>query len=173
MECDYTVITYNGSRNYVSHNSWIHCRLSQYNHIPKDSYSTNLILTIFHFFMQTWSSVHHTASLSVLVIFVQHWEAFLSKQDIYRLIVYLISNNSEEYRKRYIIRPSWPFLAILELYLKFIKPKSYTKFHIKISKHAGEKCRKLFIFNILSSKRGVTHTKIDGKRWHSNLICSP
>ena len=41
-----------------------------------------------------------------------------------------------------------------------------------MSKHVGEKCGKLHITYILSSQRGITRSKIDAKRGHSNLICS-
>ena len=41
-----------------------------------------------------------------------------------------------------------------------------------MSKHVGEKCGKLHITYILSSKRGITPSKIDAKWRHSNLICS-
>ena len=41
-----------------------------------------------------------------------------------------------------------------------------------MSKHVREKCGKLCIFSFLSSKRGITPTKIDVNWWHSNLICS-
>ena len=41
---------------------------------------------------------------------------------------------------------------ILELYLYFIKTKSNTKFQLNMSKHAGEKCRKLCISSFLSLK---------------------
>ena len=41
-----------------------------------------------------------------------------------------------------------------------------------MSKHVGEKCGKLHITYILSSKRGITPSKIDAKWRNSNLICS-
>ena len=41
-----------------------------------------------------------------------------------------------------------------------------------MSKHVREKCGKLCISSILSSKRGITPTKFDGSRQHSNSICS-
>ena len=41
-----------------------------------------------------------------------------------------------------------------------------------MSKHVGEKCGKLCISYILSSKRGITPSKIDAKLWHSNLLCT-
>ena len=41
-----------------------------------------------------------------------------------------------------------------------------------MSKHVREKCGKLCISNILSSKRGITPIKIDANWRHSNLICS-
>ena len=53
-----------------------------------------------------------------------------------------------------------------------VKTKSYAKFQLDISKHVREKCGKLCISSILSSKRGITPTKIDGNWWHSILICS-
>ena len=48
----------------------------------------------------------------------------------------------------------------------------YAKFQLNMSKHVIEKCGKLCIFSILSSKRGITPTRIDGNWWQSNLICS-
>ena len=39
-----------------------------------------------------------------------------------------------------------------------------------MSKHVREKCGKLCISNILSSKRGITPTKFDANWRHSNLI---
>ena len=41
-----------------------------------------------------------------------------------------------------------------------------------MSKRVREKCGKLCIFSILSSKRDITPTKISGNWRHSNLICS-
>ena len=41
-----------------------------------------------------------------------------------------------------------------------------------MSKHVREKCGKLCIFSILSSKRGITPTNINANWRHSNLICS-
>ena len=41
-----------------------------------------------------------------------------------------------------------------------------------MSKHVGENCGKLHITYILSSQRGITPSKIDAMRRHSNLICS-
>ena len=41
-----------------------------------------------------------------------------------------------------------------------------------MSKHVREKCGKLCISSILSSKRGITPTKLDANWRHSNLICS-
>ena len=43
---------------------------------------------------------------------------------------------------------------------------------IYLSKHVREKCGKLCISTILSSKRGITPTKIDGNWRHLNLVCS-
>ena len=48
----------------------------------------------------------------------------------------------------------------LELDLLYIK-KSRVKFQLNMSKHIGKKCRKLGISSILSSKRGITPTKIN------------
>ena len=42
----------------------------------------------------------------------------------------------------------------LELDLAFIKQNSYTKFQLKIPKHADEKCRKLYISNFSNFKKG-------------------
>ena len=41
-----------------------------------------------------------------------------------------------------------------------------------MSKHVREKCRKLCISSILSSKRSITPTRIDANWRHSNLVCS-
>ena len=46
---------------------------------------------------------------------------------------------------------------------------SYKNWH-KSTKHVGEKCGKLFISKILSSKRGITPTKIVENGLHSNMI---
>ena len=48
----------------------------------------------------------------------------------------------------------------LELDLKFDNWKSYAKFQLNVPKYLGEKCGKLCITRILSSKRGITSTKI-------------
>ena len=64
----------------------------------------------------------------------------------------------------------------LELDLNYSNTKSYAKFQLNMSKHVREKCRKLCIFSILSSKRGITPTKIDNTQTWSKvqlnkLIC--
>ena len=43
----------------------------------------------------------------------------------------------------------WRKITTLELDLRFIKRKSYTKFQLNISKHVGEKWGKLCIASIL------------------------
>ena len=48
----------------------------------------------------------------------------------------------------------------LELDLLYSKTKSYAKFQLNMSKHVKEKCGKLCISSILSSKKGITPTKI-------------
>ena len=63
-------------------------------------------------------------------------------------------------------------LTTLELDLYYNKTKSYANFQLNMSKHAREKCGILCISSILSSKRGITPTKIDASWWHSNMICS-
>ena len=50
--------------------------------------------------------------------------------------------------------------------------RSYAKYQLNMSKHVREKSGKLCISSILSSKRGITPTKIDTCWWHSDLICS-
>ena len=56
----------------------------------------------------------------------------------------------------------WHKLMILEIDLRFIKQKSYTKLISgQYVKNVGEKWGKLCIFSILSYKRGITPTKID------------
>ena len=67
---------------------------------------------------------------------------------------------------------NWRKLTTLKLHLQYSKTKSYAKFQLDMSKYVGEKCGKLHITYILSSKRGITPTKIDGSWRHSNLICS-
>ena len=52
-------------------------------------------------------------------------------------------------------------LTTLELDLKYSKTKSNAKFQLNMSKRVREKCRKLHIFSILHSKRGITPTKIN------------
>ena len=67
---------------------------------------------------------------------------------------------------------TWCKLTTLELDLKYSKTKSYAKFQLNMSKHVREKWGKLCISSILSSKRGITPTKLDANLGHSNLICS-
>ena len=57
----------------------------------------------------------------------------------------------------------------LEVDMKFIKWKSQTKFQLNISKHVGDKCGKLCIPSILSSKRDITPTITDANLRHANL----
>ena len=52
-------------------------------------------------------------------------------------------------------------LMTLKLDLQYSKTKSYAKVQLNMSKHVREKLRKLCIFSILSSKRGIIPTKID------------
>ena len=61
-------------------------------------------------------------------------------------------------------------MTTLKLALWYIKTKSYTKFELNMSKHVGEKCRKLHICKSLKLKRSITPAKSDGNWWHSNLI---
>ena len=63
-------------------------------------------------------------------------------------------------------------LTTLELDLWYGETKSYAKFEHNMSKHEREKCGKLCIFSILSSKRAITPTNINANWRHSNLICS-
>ena len=53
-----------------------------------------------------------------------------------------------------------------------VKQSHNAKFELNMSKHEREKCGKLCIFSILSSKRGITPTNINANWRHSNLICS-
>ena len=53
-----------------------------------------------------------------------------------------------------------------------VKQSQNAKFQLNMSKRVREKCGKLCIFSVLSSKRGITPTKIDGNWRHSNLFCS-
>ena len=52
-----------------------------------------------------------------------------------------------------------------------VQSKSYTKFKLNISKHARGNWGKVCNFCILSSKRGITPTKIDANWRQSYLIC--
>ena len=61
---------------------------------------------------------------------------------------------------------TWRKLTTLELDRMFIRRKWHAKFQVNRSKHMGRKCRKLCISSILSSKRGITPTKIDGNWRH-------
>ena len=49
----------------------------------------------------------------------------------------------------------WRKSTTFKLDLKFIKWKSYTEFQLNMSKHVGEKCGRLCISSILTSKRGI------------------
>ena len=49
---------------------------------------------------------------------------------------------------------NWRKLTTLAFDLKLIEWKSYTTFQLNMSKHVGERCGKLRISSILSSKRG-------------------
>ena len=57
----------------------------------------------------------------------------------------------------------------LELDLKYSKTKSYVKFQLNISKHVREKCGKLCISSILSSKGAQLPQKLtqveDSQTW--------
>ena len=77
-----------------------------------------------------------------------------------------------KFQKGHNSNKNWKKLTTLELDLQYSKTKSYAKFQLYMSKHAGEKCGKLHITYILSSQRGITPSKIDAKWQHSNLICS-
>ena len=77
-----------------------------------------------------------------------------------------------KFQKGHNSHKNWRKLITLELDLKYSKTKSYAKLQLDMSKHVREKCGKLCISSILSSKRGITPTKIDGNWRHSNLICS-
>ena len=58
-----------------------------------------------------------------------------------------------------------------KLDLRLITTKPYTKFQLNTSKHDKKKCGKLTFNDILSPKRGITHSEIDGIRRNANLIC--
>ena len=77
-----------------------------------------------------------------------------------------------KFQKGHNSHKNWRKLTTLKLDLYYIKTKSYTKFQLNMSKHVGEKCGKLCISSILSSKRGIPPLKIDANWRHSNLICS-
>ena len=67
---------------------------------------------------------------------------------------------------------NWSNMTTLKLDLKYSR-NSYAKVQLNMSKHVLRgKCGKPCISSILSSKRGLTPTKIDGNWRHSNLICS-
>ena len=67
---------------------------------------------------------------------------------------------------------TWRKLTTIELDLYFRKTKSCAKFQLNMSKYVREKCGKLCISSILSSKRAITLTKLNANWRHSNLICS-
>ena len=74
---------------------------------------------------------------------------------------------------------NWCKLTTLLLDLRYSKTKSYIKFQLNISKNGREKCRKLCISSILSSKRGITPKKLtqidDNRTWsvvqQNKVIC--
>ena len=65
----------------------------------------------------------------------------------------------------------WRNLTKRELDLWLITTKPYTKFQLNTSKHDEKKCGKLNCYDILSPKRGITHSKFDGIWRNANLIC--
>ena len=78
-----------------------------------------------------------------------------------------------KFQKGHNSNKHWRKLTTLELDLYYSKTKSYAKFQPNMSKNVGENCGKLCISSILSSKRGITPTNMDGNWRHSNLIeCS-
>ena len=78
-----------------------------------------------------------------------------------------------KFQKGHYSYKNWRKLTTLKVDFKYSKTKPWAKFQRNMSKHVGEKCGKLYISRILSSKRGITPTKIDGNWRHSNLIkCS-
>ena len=77
-----------------------------------------------------------------------------------------------KFKKGHNSHKNWRKLTTLEVDLYFSTTKPCAKFQLNKSKHVREKCGKLYIFSILSSKRGITPTKIDANWRHSNLICS-
>ena len=52
----------------------------------------------------------------------------------------------------------------LQLDVMFMKTKSFANFQLKILKHVGGKCGKLFISNILCSKMDITCKKLNRKQ---------
>ena len=77
-----------------------------------------------------------------------------------------------KFQKGHNSHKNWRKLTTLKLDLYFRKTKSCAKFQLNMSKDVRERCGKLCISSILSSKRGITPTKIDANWRHSNLICS-
>ena len=77
-----------------------------------------------------------------------------------------------KFQKGHNSHKNWRKLTTLEVDLYLSKTKPCAKFQLNKSKHVREKCGKLYIFSILSSKRGITPTKIDANWRHSSLICS-
>ena len=67
---------------------------------------------------------------------------------------------------------NWRKVKTLKLDLFYIETKSYTNFQLNITKHVREKCGKLHISYILSSKLSITPSRIDAKWQHSNLLWS-
>ena len=90
------------------------------------------------------------------------------KRKVQKTVYFQYSN----FQKGHNSHKNWCKLTTLELDLYYDETKSYAKFQLNMSKHVREKCGKLCIFSIRSSKRGITLTKIDAKWQYSNLICS-
>ena len=113
---------------------------------------------------QSWSEVHKKNI--IYKISAQYVKACRIKV---RKTVYFMHSRFQKGQCSY---KYWRKSTTLKHDLKFIKWKSYTKFQLNISKHVGEKCGRLCISSILTSKRGIAPSKIDAKWWHSNLSWS-
>ena len=96
----------------------------------------------------------------------QHLKA--CKRKVWKTAHFLYS----KFTKRHNSFKNWRKVTTHDLALYYIKTKSCAKFKLNMSEHAGENCGRLCISYILSSKRGITPSKIDVKGWHSNLLCS-
>ena len=110
----------------------------------------------------TWSEVHKKKVISNISAQYQYVEHVWQECGKLYFKYY-------QFQKWYNSDKNWRKLMTLDFNLKFIKWKSYTKSQLNMSKHIEEKYGKLCISSILSSKRGITPTKIDDTRTWSDV----